>query len=61
MSNAYEPEEYPRCVNCGRMVMHSRANHCSVCLVNETLKTPPPKSPLAHFTASDFTPTAKKR
>ena len=56
----YEPEEYPRCVNCGRMVMHSRATECSVCFINK--KEPPSPSPLSHFTASDFTtvPPAKK-
>lgn len=41
----YEPEEYPRCLKCGRLAMHSRAILCCVCLTNETLKNPLPTPP----------------
>lgn len=45
----YEPEEYPRCTRCGRMAFHAKSLFCALCLLE-------PPSPLAHFTASDFTP-----
>lgn len=46
----YEPEEYPRCQNCGRLAPHPQSALCSLC------PTPEKPSPLSHFTASDFAP-----
>ncbi len=51
----YEPEEYPRCEQCGKLTPHSRATLCSVCLVKSTLKELPKPPPLGPPTANDAT------